>query len=68
MTVAVEMALEGFARLHALGHPANRSAAVELIESMFRLRGLQRLWALYPRQAPTTPQPSTVAYAEYFPQ
>lgn len=47
LSLAVEMALEGFARLRDLGHVIDRAAARELIEIMFRLRGLRRLWMLY---------------------
>ena len=47
LALAVNLALDGFGRLHALGHVIDRSAAPGLIETMFRLRGLGHLWALY---------------------
>lgn len=68
LSMAIEMALEGFARLHDVGHPATRVAAQDLIGSMFRLRGLERLWALYPHDEPSSPQQRALEYAQYFPQ
>ena len=51
LSLAVEMALEGFGRLHDLGHVIDRAAALDLIGTMFRLRGLNRLWVLYDKTA-----------------
>ena len=42
---AVGLALDGFDRLHQAGHPIDRVAAESLIEMMFDLRGLCRLWS-----------------------
>lgn len=47
MRVAIELALAGFERLHDVGHPADRTAALDLIGAMFTLRGLARLWSIY---------------------
>lgn len=47
MEVAIDTALDGFARLQALGHPVQRAAAVDIMAAMFRLRGVERLWSLY---------------------
>jgi hypothetical protein len=47
MRIAIEMALAGFERLHDVGHPTDRGAALELIGAMFTLRGLARLWSIY---------------------
>jgi hypothetical protein len=44
---AVELALDGFDRLHRAGHPIDRVAAESLIEMMFDLRGLRHLWSHY---------------------
>ena len=68
MQLAIEMALAGFARLHEVGHPVERSAARELIQAMFKLRGLERLWQVYEtstanRQRP----PARIDYAQYLP-
>jgi len=69
MQVAIEMALAGFALLHQVGHPSDRAAAVELIATMFRLRGLERLWSVYEHSQRITPSPaSAVDYAQYFPR
>lgn len=67
MQLAIEMALAGFQRLHEIGHPVERSAAKELIQAMFKLRGLERLWQVYEgnnnRQRPAV----RIDYAEYLP-
>lgn len=47
MHLAIEIALVGFDRLNKIGHPVDRIAARELIETMFSLRGLERLWSVY---------------------
>jgi hypothetical protein len=47
LSLAIEMALEGFGRLHDLGHVIDRAAALDLIGMMFRLSGLPHLWKLY---------------------
>lgn len=47
LSLAIEMALDGFSRLHDLGHVTDRAAALDLIGMMFRLRGLSHLWTLY---------------------
>lgn len=68
MDMAIEMAVAGFARLHEVGHPIERVAALELIKAMFKLRGLERLWKLYEqRSEPNLPRAYTIDYAEYFP-
>jgi len=68
MQLAIEMALAGFARLHELGHPVERSAARELIQAMFKLRGLERLWQVYEGSSGNRQRPTPrVDYAEYLP-
>lgn len=51
--LAVETALEGFAGLEQLGHAIGPDAGSELMETLFRLRGLQRLWEFWTRESPT---------------
>jgi hypothetical protein len=63
MRVAIELALAGFQRLHEIGHPTDRGAALELISAMFQLRGLARLWALFNDDAAV----SSVDVTPYFP-
>jgi hypothetical protein len=68
MQLAVEMALAGFARLHEIGHPVERSAARELIKAMFKLRGLERLWQVYESSATNRQRPpARIDYAQYLP-
>lgn len=47
LSLAIEMALEGFGQLNDLGHVIDRAAAIDLIGMMFHLRGLSHLWKLY---------------------
>ncbi len=47
LALAIELALQGFERLHDLGHAIDRGAALDLIEMMFHLRDLAHLWRLY---------------------
>jgi hypothetical protein len=47
---AVAEAVDGFAGLHALGHPIDRQAALDIVRVMFRLRGLSRLWEAAERE------------------
>jgi hypothetical protein len=56
LTLALDYALAGFDQLHAAGHPLGRRAALALIESLFRLRGVGRLWELYVRTHRTRKQ------------
>ena len=46
LSVAVGMALEGFGMLHEAGHAVDRAAGARLLEMMFELRGLGKLWRL----------------------
>jgi hypothetical protein len=46
---AVAEAVDGFAALHELSHPIDRTAALEIVRLMFRLRGLGRLWEVAER-------------------
>jgi|GEM_PF-266191 len=46
ITLALNLALEGFEHLHRAGHAIDRASALELIKMLFHLRGLRRLWAL----------------------
>jgi hypothetical protein len=65
MQIAIEMALDGFALLRRIGHPATRPAALELIKAMFKLRGLERLWLLY-EHVPTRHDGSNHDFSAYF--
>jgi len=60
LALAMDHALAGFDLLHAAGHPIGREAALALIETLFRLRGVERLWNLYTRTA-VEASPSTRA-------
>jgi len=44
LSLAFDAALDGFDRLHQLGHVIDRASALSLIGALFRLRGLQHLW------------------------
>ncbi len=46
LNLAVDMALEGFGLLHEAGHSVDREAGLRLLEMMFHLRGLDRLWGI----------------------
>ena len=46
LALAVEMSLEGFGMLHEAGHAIDRDSGLRLLEMMFHLRGLDRLWRL----------------------
>jgi hypothetical protein len=70
MRVAIEMALEGFDILNENGHPADRSAALQLIKAMFKLRGLERLWSIYEEaeaHARNSDDADAFDYRQYFP-
>lgn len=47
MSLAIEMAVDGFARLSELGHAVDRESGLQLIAAMFKLRGLERIWKVF---------------------
>ena len=47
LLLAIETAMAGFSRLHRLGHVIDRGAALELMETLFHLRGLPHLWNIW---------------------
>lgn len=55
MALAVELALSGFDRIRAAGHPLDRPTASRLMGAMFALRGLPHLWTRHQNAAPVAP-------------
>lgn len=61
LEMGIHRALDGFTLLHKVGYCIDRPAATQLVETMFRLRGLENLWELYatdPEPADISPLPS----------
>jgi hypothetical protein len=65
MSMAIDMAVDGFVSLQRLGHPVDRTAAFELIHAMFSLRGLERLWRLFDED-PSKRMASELNYRDIF--
>jgi hypothetical protein len=67
MSLAIEMAVDGFDRLRQLGHAVDRASGLELIAAMFRLRGLERIWNVFADERRAHSGESALNYRALFP-